>query len=181
MKRKLLLFFVGLFFVPALLLAQEKTITGRVTAETDKSPLPGVSVKIKETNQGVTTNDIGSYSISAQIGQTLVFSYIGSNTKELIVGQENVINVQLELNETTLNEVVVVGFGKQKRANLTGAVSTVDVQKTFETRPITDPVRALQGTVPGLTITTPSGDLGTNPTIRLRGARGSINTGSTGA
>src|SRR5690606_31079021 len=77
---------------------------------------------------------------------------------------------------TTLDEVVVVGYGSQRRSNITGAVSTVDTEKTFETRPITEVGRALQGAVSGLSVSTPSGDLGGDPTIRLRGVSGSLQT-----
>lgn len=175
MKRKLLLFFVGLFFVPALLLAQEKTVTGKVTSKVDKLPLPGVSVLIKETNQGTKTDENGRYAISVSKGQTLIFSYIGFTPQEIAVGDGSLIDVVFQSGETSLDEVVVVGYGTQKRANLTGAVSTIDVEKTIGQRPVSDVGRALQGAAPGLTVTTASGDLGRNPKIRLRGLSGSLN------
>src|SRR5690625_7785524 len=78
-------------------------------------------------------------------------------------------------------ELVVIGYGTQTRADLTGFVSTVNVERTLATRAITDLGRGLQGAVPGLTITTPTGELGTNPNITLRGMRGSRSTGSAGS
>jgi len=157
-------------------MAQQMTISGKVTAVEDGSALPGVTVLVKGTDNGVSTNTEGNYSINAQRGQVLVFSFIGTTTQEITVGAESVINVTLGADAKALDEVVVVGYGTQKRANLTGAVSTVDT-KVLESRPITDVGRGLQGTTPGLTITTPTGALGQNPAIRLRGITGSL-TGS---
>lgn len=99
--------------------------------------------------------------------------------QEKIIGTENVINVKMVSDTKVLDEVVVVGYGTQKKANLTGAVATID-PKMLESRPITDVARGLQGAVPGLTITTATGDLGTNPSIKLRGLVGSVNMGTTG-
>lgn len=182
MKKGLLLCLFGLVFSTLHVFSQERTITGRVSSSNDQSPLPGVSVKVKETNQGVGTDAQGNYSIRAEVGQTLVFTFIGSEAKEITVTlDENTINVEMDDDQQALEEVVVVGFGTQKRASLTGAVSTVDVEKTLQTRPITDVARGLQGAVAGLNITTPSGALGQNPTIRLRGVTGSLNAGAAGA
>ncbi|HEY1023685.1 MAG TPA: carboxypeptidase-like regulatory domain-containing protein, partial [Sphingobacteriaceae bacterium] len=176
MKRKLLTLFLGVFFMVIHAVAQQKVVTGKVTDDAGLA-LPGASVKIKGTNTGVSTGVNGDYSIRANAGQVLVFSFIGSVTQERTVGDANVINVQLASDAKALEEVVVVGYGTQKKATLTGAISTVDVKKTLESRPTTDVVRALQGAVPGLTITSPSGALGSNPSIRLRGMSGSLNGG----
>jgi TonB-linked SusC/RagA family outer membrane protein len=180
MKKKLLKLFLALFFLSVQAIAQQKAITGKVISADDGNPLPGVSIRVKGTTIGVITDSNGSYSISATKGQVLVFSFIGSLTQEIPVVNTNVINIKLGADTKSLNEVVVVGYGTQKRANLTGAVTTVDT-KTLESRPITDVARGLQGVVPGLTITTATGDIGTDPKIRLRGLQGSINTGSAGA
>ncbi len=176
MKRKLLTLFLGVFFMVIHAVAQQKAVTGKVIDE-DKLPLPGVSVKIKGTNTGSSTDGNGNYSIQASAGQVLVFSFIGSVTQEVTVGNSNTINVTLRSDAKALEEVVVVGYGTQKKATLTGAISTVDVKKVLDSRPTTDVVRALQGAVPGLTITSPSGALGSTPSIRLRGMSGSLNGG----
>lgn len=160
-------------------MAQQKTITGRVTSADDGTALPGVSIKIKGTSLGSSTDVNGRYSISASTGQILVFSFIGAATQEKVVRTESVINVLLGADVKSLNEVVVVGYGTQKRANLTGAVSTVDTE-VLQSRPVVDVGRALQGTTPGLSITTPSGAIGVNPSIKLRGATGTL-TGTAGA
>lgn len=172
--------FLALFFLSVQVMAQQKAISGKVTSADDGNALPGVSIRIKGTTIGVVTDINGTYSIQAAKGQVLVFSFVGSLTQERTIGNESVVNVKLGADTKSLNEVVVVGYGTQKRANLTGAVSTVDT-KVLQSRPITDVARGLQGVVPGLTITTATGDIGTNPKIRLRGLVGSINTGAAGA
>lgn len=167
---------LGVFLFVAGAVAQEKTVTGKVT-DNDNLSLPGVSVKIKGTTTGVSTDMNGNYSIRVSQGAVLQFNFIGSVSQERTVGAQNVINIMLVPDTRSLDEVVVVGYGTQKKATLTGAISTVDVEKVLSSRPTTDVVRALQGAVPGLTITSPSGALGSNPSIRLRGISGSLNGG----
>ncbi|NML21613.1 TonB-dependent receptor [Pseudoflavitalea sp. G-6-1-2] len=157
------------------LFAQQLTITGTVRAEDGKSPLNGVTVSVKNGNRTTQTGTDGKYSIVASIGQTLQFSFVGYALQEVEVGKKSVINITMSQQNESLNDVVVVGYGTQRRANLTGSVTTVNVNRTLKSRPITDLARGLQGAVPGLTITTPSGDIGTNPQIRLRGMFGSLN------
>ncbi len=174
--KKALLMLLGMFFIVNLTVAQEKVVTGKVT-DKDMISLPGVSVKVKGTSTGVSTGLDGSYSIRATPGAILQFSFIGTISQERKVGAESTINVALLTDTKSLNEVVVVGYGTQKKATLTGAISTVDIGEVLSSRPTTDVVRALQGAVPGLTITSPSGELGSNPAIRLRGISGSLNGG----
>ena len=153
--------------------AQNKTVTGTVTSAEDNFKLPGVSISVKGQSRGTTTDATGNYSISAQPTDVLVFSFVGMKAEERLVGDASTINVVLQADAKALSEVVVVGYGTQAKANLTGAVSTVDT-KVLESRPITDVARGLQGTTPGLTITTSSGAIGQNPDIRLRGMTGSL-------
>lgn len=176
MKRKLLMLFLGTLFLAGQAMAQEITVTGRVTSSDDGLGIPGVSIKLKGTTSGTQTDQKGAYSIKAKNGDVLIFSFISMVTQEKKIGTNGQINVVLASASEGLNEVVVVGYGTQKKANLTGAVSTVD-PKVLQARPITDVARGLQGVVPGLTITTPSGELGKNPKITLRGLRGSLNGG----
>jgi TonB-linked SusC/RagA family outer membrane protein len=180
MEKKLLRTFLALFFLSVQVMAQQKVISGKVTSADDGNALPGVSIKIKGTSDGTITDSRGSYSIKAGKGQVLVFSFISFATQEVTVKDAGVINIKLGEDTKSLNEVVVVGYGTQKRANLTGAVATVDT-KVLQSRPITDVARGLQGVVPGLTVSTATGDLGTDPKIRLRGVFGSINSGAAGA
>ncbi|MBF9251955.1 TonB-dependent receptor [Pontibacter sp. 172403-2] len=153
--------------------AQSKTITGTVTSAEDGTALPGVSIVVKGTTNGVSAGADGTYAIQAAPGDVLVFSFIGMMPQEQTVGDANTIDVALAPDAKALEEVVVVGYGTQKRANLTGAVSTVDT-KVLDSRPITDVARGLQGTTPGLTVTTSSGAIGQNPNIRLRGMTGTL-------
>lgn len=156
------------------------TIRGKVTDEAGV-PMPGVSVRIQNTTKGVFTDADGNYTLVADRGQVIIFSSVGSAPQEHVIGQASTVNIALKIDSRKLDDVVVVGYGTQRKGNLTGAVSTVDIKRTLESRPITDLGRGLQGAVPGLTITTASGDLGKNPNIRLRGMTGSLNTGSNGA
>lgn len=156
----------------------QHTVKGRVVSA--DGPLDAVTVSVVGGTVSTMTDTKGEYSINAPIGATLRFTSVGYKSTEVKVSSARV-NISLETDDAALDEVVVVGYGTQKRSNITGAISSVDVEKTFQTRPITDVGKALQGAVPGLTITSPSGDLGSNPTIRLRGVVGSLNTGSAGA
>jgi len=138
-------------------------------------PLAGVTVAVIGGQTATSTDETGSYSINAPIGASLRFTFLGYLAKDVVVSSTT-LDVVLDSDDTALDEVVVVGYGSQRRSNITGAVSTVDTEKTFETRPITDVGRALQGAVSGLSVSTPSGDLGGDPTIRLRGVSGSLQT-----
>ncbi|RYY48500.1 MAG: TonB-dependent receptor [Chitinophagaceae bacterium] len=159
--------------------AQDRKISGVVTSDADNTPLVGATVSVKGTNMSTTTNNSGGFTITAGPGQSLVVSYIGFTSQEIPVGSRSTINIRLKQGQNTMQDIVVVGYGTQRRANLTGAVSTVNVQEQIGSRPNTDVGRALQGAVPGLTIFTSSGDIGTNPSIRLRGLIGSLNSSAT--
>ena len=164
-----------LFFVTAQTFAQQREITGKVTDE-GGMPIPGVSVYVKDTTLGTTTDFDGEFSLSVT-GENLVlvFSYVGFQQQEVALEGQTNIQVTLQDDVQALEEIVVVGYGTQKRANLTGAVSTVDTE-ILEARPITDVARGLQGTTPGLTITTPTGNIGSTPQIKLRGNVGTLGT-----
>lgn len=153
--------------------AQTFNVTGTVKSAEDGLSLPGASILVKGTTKGVTSNVDGSFSISVESGQTLVFSFIGMEAQERVITQSQTLEITLQPDAQSLEEFVVVGYGTQKRSDLTGSVSSVDT-KVLESRPITDVARGLQGTTPGLTITTPSGQIGQNPTIRLRGSVGTL-------
>lgn len=132
-------------------------------------PLPGVSIKIKERNTGTVTNAQGRYVIEASPGASLVFSYIGYVSQEIPVGNLTRLDVKLLEDDTDLTEVVVVGYGMQKKVNLTGAVSVVS-GKDLAVRPMGQTSAALQGMAPGLTIKQNSGRPGADAgNIRIRG------------
>ncbi|NLE35123.1 MAG: SusC/RagA family TonB-linked outer membrane protein [Bacteroidales bacterium] len=179
MRTKLLILFtvLGLILVQSLY-AQPRTVTGTVTDATTNETLPGVNVIIKNTTTGTSTDLNGSYSITVTPGQVLVFSSLGYATQEITVGTANRIDARLSPDVEFIEEVVVVGYGTQRRANLTGAVSTVNVEKTLEARPIADAGRGLQGTMPGLSVVIPSGEVGSDPIMKIRGQIGSLQGGS---
>ena len=149
--------------------AQDRKITGKVTAAEDGSALPGVSVVVKGTSKGVNTDGSGSFSIDASTSSTLVFSFVGTVSQEIPVGNKSVINVTLAADTKQLSEVVVtaVGIQRDKKA-LAFAVSNVkgtDLQQRSEP----DPLRALSGKVPGVNITAGNGAPGAGTRITIRG------------
>lgn len=162
-------------------IAQTRAVTGTVTSIIDKTALPGVTVAIKGQSKGTVTDSDGKFSIEAESEDILVFSFIGMETQEQQVGSASTLNVELTESLESLSEVVIVGYGSQKRTNVSGAVGTVDVGKALDSRPITDIGRALQGSTAGLIITSTSGAIGGSPSIKIRGTTGTINGTSSGA
>jgi TonB-linked SusC/RagA family outer membrane protein len=146
---------------------QSIRVTGTVTGDAGE-PLSGVSVQVKGSDIGTTTDNKGEYVLSVQDTSTLVFSYIGYTTKEVGVGGQNVVNVSLAASSRALDQVVVIGYGTQRRGNITGAVSTISV-KDVTSRPVIDASEALTGKAPGVQVFQPSGAPGTTFTIRVRG------------
>lgn len=143
-------------------------ITGIVTDE-QHLPMPGVNVKIKGTNIGTTTDLNGKYSINADDNTTLVFTFVGYDKKEVVINGGNEYNVQLKANSKGLEEVIVVGYGTQKKVNLTGAVATISGAE-LQNKPVPNALAALQGVSPGVTITRGSGQPGNEGYgIRIRG------------
>ena len=142
------------------------TITGTVLDENNE-PIIGASVLQKGTRNAVATDAFGNFKIRVPEGTTLEVSYVGY--KAVGIAAKQGMTVYMQPTTEMLNELVAIGYGSQKRANLTGAVATVDVARTMDSRPQTDVVKALQGSVPGLTITTGDGGLNTTSTIKLRG------------
>jgi TonB-linked SusC/RagA family outer membrane protein len=172
--KRLFLFLSALFFYVSSF-AQQTMITGIVSNSEDDNPMVGVTVTVKGTDKSTLTDESGKYRIAAETGQTLIFSNVGYASKEAKIGAGNSLSVTLQRNAaSTLQDVVIVGYGTQKRENLTGAVSTVDVSKTFASKPLNDPIKALQGVVPGLTILYGNGGLATGSSVNIRGV-GSIN------
>ena len=170
MERKIFLLLMLVWGFSPVLLAQNKQISGIVTDETG-SPLPGVSVQVKATTHGIATDMDGKYAIEAAQGSVLVFSSVGYATQERTVGAAKVQKLNVTLKEDTqqLTEVVVVGYGTQKKENLTGAVAAVDTKK-LASRPSSNIAKSLQGAVAGVTIISRPG--GTSLNIRGRGNLG---------
>lgn len=151
------------------------TITGTVR-DGNGNPLGGVSVEVKGTTRGTSTNNQGAFTIDADPGQTLVFTFIGFNRVESIVGKETNISITMTVSEASgLNEVVVVGYGTQKKANLTGAVDQVGGE-VFENRSVPNITQGLQGVLPNLNITLADGKPYRDADYQIRGT-GSIGQG----
>ena len=147
--------------------SQAVTIQGTVMDENNE-PVIGASVVAKgATKNAVATDAFGNFKIRVVPGANLEVSYVGYKT--VTVKAADGMTVYLQPTTEMLNELVAIGYGSQKRANLTGAVATVDVARTMDSRPTSDVTKALQGAVPGLTITTSSGDIAANPSINIRG------------
>ena len=154
--------------------AQQRTVTGKVV-DAQGNPVPGASVMIAGTNRGAVTATDGSFSLAVPDGAELEVSFLGYIT--VTVPARNGMTVVLNEDTEYLEEVVVVGYGTQKKANLTGAVSTVDVEKTLDSKSETNLGKALQGAVPGLTVININGDINADPTITIRGIGTLSNSG----
>lgn len=149
--------------------AQDVQVSGTVLDETGM-PLPGVSILLKGTTRGTTTDLDGKYSIAAPASGVLVFSFIGYNNIEETVGSRTKIDVTLNPDISNLEEVVVVGYGTQKKSQLTGAISSVG-NKEIQELPITDARQALQGRAAGVDVVQPGSKPGSAPQVRIRGRR----------
>lgn len=146
--------------------AQNVTVKGVVKDETGVT-VPSASVIVKGTTNGVQTDANGNYSISAPANGTLVFTYIGFVTQEIAINNRTNINVNFKSSANDLQQVVVVGYGTQKKRDLTGSIASVKGEE-IEKLAVTNPISALQGKVPGLTVSN-SGSPGSSPTVRIRG------------
>ncbi len=156
--------------------AQEKTITGNVTDE-DGFPLPGVSVIIKGTTTGTVTEGNGNYSLSnVSSNATLVFSFVGMKNQEVAVGNQTTLDITMETEAIGLEEVVAIGYGTQKKANLTGSVGMATAER-LENRPIVSAGQGLQGVIPNLNISIRNGDPTRTADFNIRGYE-SINGGN---
>lgn len=156
---------------------QAQVVVNGVVTDHLSDPIPGVSVSVKNSTQGTTTDADGHYELSVATGSILVFSYIGYETQEFTMsGGNRVLNVVLKENTQLLEEVVVVGYGTQKKVNLTGAVSSVDMSKMVESRPITSLSAGLSGMAAGVSVTQGNGGRPgyDGATIRIRG-QGTLN------
>jgi TonB-dependent starch-binding outer membrane protein SusC len=169
MKKIILL---NLMLLGFMLCQAQSRITGTVTDANNES-LPGAYVLMKGTDRGTITDFDGGFSLDASSNDVLVISYIGYITKEVQIGTQSVINVILIEDITSLQEVVVIGYGSQKKKVVTGAIASVSAEQITST-PVLRVEQALQGRTPGVQVTNLSGQPGEAPTVRIRG------TGTTG-
>lgn len=150
------------------LLAQTKTVTGTVTGGDDGLGIPRANITVKGTTRGTPTDLDGNYTIQVAANETLVFSFIGYVTQEILVGNQTVINVVLQPDVSTLDEIVVVGYGSQEKKEITSAVASISPDE-FNKGNISNPSQLLQGKVAGLSIVRPGGNPNAGFNIRLRG------------
>lgn len=163
--------FVLLMAWPILAMADQ--IAG-VVCNANGELLIGVAVQVDGTNVGTITDMNGEFKLQAQPTDQLVFRYIGYQSQTVKINGQTVLNITMTEETKLLEEVVVVGFDTQKKANLTGAVASVNVDEQLDGRPITNLGNGLQGSVAGLTITNSSGRLGDSPQFRIRGSVGTL-------
>ena len=168
MKKNRLIHLLLIF--PMILFAQSKAITGTVIDE-NKMPLPGVSILIKDLKIGSYTDFDGLFSLTVpEAGKILVFSYLGYITKELVIGNKGTFNIQLEIDtNNTLEEIVVVGYGSQRKSDITGSVASVKVDDIAAAQNSTVDA-LLQGRAAGVQVTQNAGSPGSGVSVKIRGA-----------
>ena len=167
MKRIVLAGILMFAFMSITAFAQQR-ITGTVTDAADGSTLPGVSVVVKGTTTGTVTDMNGRYELTAPADGVLVFSFVGYATTEVNVAGRDVINVPLETAMVGLEEVIVIAYGTARRESFTGVADVVTSER-IERRPVSNVSRALEGTSPGIQVTSGGGQPGSGQQIRLRG------------
>jgi TonB-linked SusC/RagA family outer membrane protein len=162
-------FLLFLFFILSVSVVQAQTITGTVRSAQDDQLLPGVTVQVKGTSRGTTTDARGIYKLSGVNPEdSLVFSYIGFDSRTLPVGTSSQVDVQLTAAASSLNQVVVIGYGTAKKSDLTGAVAQLDASK-YQTQPMTQLTDMLTGTVAGININQGTSASGGNSFMEIRG------------
>lgn len=173
MKRIVLIISL-LLFCKLSLLAQVINISGNVIFKNDKLPLPGVSVTVENTSIGTITDVNGNYSISVpQSAESLLFSFIGMKPQKVLIDGRTIINIELEEEFIEIDEVVTIGYGVQKKSDLTGSVSSIS-SDDIDALPVMSVDQAMQGKATGVQITQNSGAPGSDVMIRVRGI-GTVN------
>lgn len=169
MKQKLLCYLLLGIMLIGSAYAQERRVSGRVTAADTGGPLQGATVSVFGTGVTTQTDANGTYSITVpSSAKTLVFSYVGYTTQSIELGSSNTVNVVLQSSATDISEVVVTGYGVQRRAEITGSSARVTGAVVAD-RPIQSFSQGLTGQASGVNITVPNGLLNNPPVIRVRG------------
>ncbi len=175
--KKISLWLFTLLFLGSVAMAQKKTITGKVINQGTGEPMQGVNILADKQKAGVTTKADGSYSIAVDnTAATLIFSYVGFTPQTITIGDKTAIDISLVAAPTDMNEVVVIGYGTQKKSHLTGAISKFKNEKLDEA-PVSRLDQALQGKIAGVQVQNLTSEAGADPRIRVRGVS-SINAGA---
>lgn len=178
-KKPFLMVIVFLLSCITVAFAQEsRTIIGHITETAGNKPVSGVSVQLKGTNQGTTSDEAGNYSLRIPPGKSngvLIFSSVNYETKEVSINNQSQINISLVTKAVTMGDVVVIGYGTQKKKDLTSAVNVIGA-KELESRPVANAVQALQGAAPNLTIQQSATEPGAGLNINIRGVSTMVNS-----
>ena len=153
--------------------SQDISLSGTVTDAETGQGLPGVSIVLKDATAGTTTDGTGKYSITVPKGATLVFSYVSYQSQQVVVGNQTILDVMMRADVKSLNEIVVVGYGTQKKRDVTGAIGSIN-EEAIKALPISRLEQSLQGRIAGVNVTSNSGAPGGGVSIRIRGI-GTIN------
>ncbi len=164
----LLIVVLSFFFIQSSAIYAQNTVSGTVTDSEDGSTIVGATVLVKNTTNGITTDINGHYTLSVPDGTTLVFSFVGYNTQEILVNGQSIIDVSLKYSSTSLSEVVVIGYGQVRKDDATGSVDVISTDD-FNKGSITSAQDLMVGKSAGVVITTAGGAPGSGSTIRIRG------------
>lgn len=159
---------VLLFLITTVAWSQSRTVTGKVTSADDGTDLPGVNILEKGTSNGTATDVDGTFTINVKENATLVFSFVGFTSQEVVAGTQSTINITLAPDVTALSEVVVIGYGEIRKRDVTGAVASIK-SEDFNRGIISSPEQLIQGKSAGVQITSASGEPGAGVNIRIRG------------
>ena len=156
------------FFAVVFAQAQVKTYSGVVVSAEDGQTMPGVNLKVVGTAIGTSADFDGNFPMSASKGQTLEFSFVGYKNKIVVLGDATTLKITLEQDASVLDDVVIVAYGTAKKKDVTGAITTI-TSKDIENRQVSTVTRAIEGQVPGIQVTSSTGQPGSDATIRIRG------------
>lgn len=166
-KKQMLLFLIVFMAIATSVTAQQTNVTGQVTDPSGET-IPGVNILEKNTNNGTVTDLDGNYELTVASPEAiLVFSFVGFESQEIVVGGRSTVDVTLTEGAHGLDEVVIIGYGTQRERDLTSAITTVSTDELMRT-PTPNPMQSLQGRVAGVQIVS-QGAPGASPTVRLRG------------
>lgn len=171
LKRTLLSSLILILVLSVAFGQQEVTLTGTVTDSQSGEMLPGVNIAIKGTTKGSITDVDGKYTLSAPADATISFSFLGYLTQEVVVGSQTVVDIKLVPDVAQIEEVILIGYGTQKKSDKTGAVAHIG-SEDFKGGVLTDAVEAMQGKVAGVLITKKGGDPNSGFSVKIRGAAG---------
>ena len=154
----------------------QSAVKGTVSEQESGLPLPGVNVLVKNSNTGTTTDFDGNYELSANVGDIIVFSYVGFSTQEVTFNGQSPLNITMYEDASALDEIVLIGYGSVKKEDLTGAADLI-TSEDFNQGPLVSAQQLISGKIAGVSVTSGSGAPGEGQVIRIRG-NGSLSLSS---